>query len=100
MKLTTLGLESLDETQRRLRADRTPFAVATVVRTWEATSAKPGSKADSASDNPRRSRDDQAPAHGERRPRRPEPKSDGQSDSPFGSDGPTPAFLLRPTRVV
>ena len=45
MKLTTLGLESLDETQRRLRADGTPFALATVVRTWDATSAKPGSKA-------------------------------------------------------
>lgn len=45
MKLTTLGLESLDETQRRLRQEGTPYAVATVVRTWEATSAKPGSKA-------------------------------------------------------
>jgi xanthine dehydrogenase accessory factor len=45
MKLTTLGLESLDETQRRLRADRAPYALATVVRTWDATSAKPGSKA-------------------------------------------------------
>jgi xanthine dehydrogenase accessory factor len=45
MKLTTLGLESLDEIQRRLRADRAPYALATVVRTWDATSAKPGSKA-------------------------------------------------------
>jgi xanthine dehydrogenase accessory factor len=45
MKLTTLGLESLDETQRRLRAEGTPYAVATVVRTWDATSAKPGAKA-------------------------------------------------------
>ena len=45
MKLTTLGLESLDETQRRLRHEGTPYAVATVVRTWEATSAKSGSKA-------------------------------------------------------
>jgi xanthine dehydrogenase accessory factor len=45
MKLTTLGLESLDETQRRLRAEGTPYALATVVRTWEATSAKPGAKA-------------------------------------------------------
>jgi xanthine dehydrogenase accessory factor len=45
MKLTTLGLESIDEIQRRLRADRAPYALATVVRTWDATSAKPGSKA-------------------------------------------------------
>jgi xanthine dehydrogenase accessory factor len=45
MKLTTLGLESLEETQRRLRAEGTPYAVATVVRTWEATSAKAGAKA-------------------------------------------------------
>jgi xanthine dehydrogenase accessory factor len=45
MKLTTLGLESLDETRRRLRADGVPHALATVVRSWEATSAKPGAKA-------------------------------------------------------
>jgi xanthine dehydrogenase accessory factor len=45
MKLTTLGLESLDETQRRLRAEGTPYALATVVRTSGATSAKAGSKA-------------------------------------------------------
>ena len=45
MKLTSLGLESLDETQRRLRAEGAPHALATVVRTWEATSAKPGAKA-------------------------------------------------------
>jgi xanthine dehydrogenase accessory factor len=45
MKLTALGLESLDETQRRLRAEAVPFALATVVRTWDATSAKPGAKA-------------------------------------------------------
>jgi xanthine dehydrogenase accessory factor len=45
MKLTTLGHDSLEDTQRRLRAEGAPFALATVVRTWEATSAKPGSKA-------------------------------------------------------
>jgi xanthine dehydrogenase accessory factor len=45
MKLTTLGHDSLDDTQRRLRAEGTPYALATVVRTWAATSAKPGSKA-------------------------------------------------------
>jgi xanthine dehydrogenase accessory factor len=45
MKLTSLGLESLDDLQRQLRADGTPFALATVVRTWDATSAKAGAKA-------------------------------------------------------
>jgi xanthine dehydrogenase accessory factor len=45
MKLTSLGLESLDETQRRLRAEGAPHALATVVRTRDATSAKPGAKA-------------------------------------------------------
>jgi xanthine dehydrogenase accessory factor len=45
MKLTPPLLESLAETQRRLRADGVPHALATVTRTWEATSAKPGAKA-------------------------------------------------------
>lgn len=45
MKLTTLGHDSLEETQRRLRAEGRPYALATVVRSREATSAKPGSKA-------------------------------------------------------
>lgn len=45
MKLTTPGLVSLEQTQQRLRAEGVPYALATVVRTWAATSAKPGSKA-------------------------------------------------------
>lgn len=45
MKLTPPLLESLAETQRRLRAEGVPHALATVTRTWEATSAKPGAKA-------------------------------------------------------
>jgi xanthine dehydrogenase accessory factor len=45
VKPATLAIENLDELQRRLRADGTPFAVATVVRTADATSAKAGSKA-------------------------------------------------------
>jgi len=50
MKLNSLGLETLEDTQRRLRAEGTPHAVATVVRTWEATSAKPGSRAIASAD--------------------------------------------------
>lgn len=45
MKPTTLSTASIEDVQRELRASGTPFAVATVVRTVDATSAKPGSKA-------------------------------------------------------
>lgn len=45
MKLTAMGLESLEDTRRRLREAGTPHALATVTRTWDATSAKPGAKA-------------------------------------------------------
>jgi xanthine dehydrogenase accessory factor len=45
MKLTTLGLENLEDTCRKLRQAGTPYALATVTRTWDATSAKPGCKA-------------------------------------------------------
>lgn len=45
MKLTALGQDSLEATQRRLRAEGTPHALATVVRSWDATSAKAGAKA-------------------------------------------------------
>ena len=39
-----------------------------------------------------------APPRNERRPRQ-EPASEPKSDSPFGNDGPIPAFLLRPSRA-
>jgi superfamily II DNA/RNA helicase len=39
------------------------------------------------------------PERQDRRPRRREVENDDKSDSPFGSEGPIPAFLLRPTRV-
>ncbi len=39
-----------------------------------------------------------APPRNERRPRQ-EPASEAKSDSPFGNDGPIPAFLLRPSRA-
>ena len=42
----------------------------------------------------------EAKPRGERRPRRHEAEPADASGSPFGSDGPIPAFLLRPTRVV
>ena len=45
MKPTTLTTESLDALQRELREKGEPFAVATVVRTMAATSAKAGAKA-------------------------------------------------------
>jgi superfamily II DNA/RNA helicase len=47
-----------------------------------------------------RPRREASPERGERRPRKSEPRPESKSDSPFGSDGPIPAFLLRPTRVV
>ena len=50
MKPTELSTESFDRLQRDLRARAVPFAVATVVRTLDATSAKPGSKAILSSD--------------------------------------------------
>lgn len=45
MKLAPPDMDALDDTCRRLRAEGTPHAVATVVRTAEATSAKAGAKA-------------------------------------------------------
>ncbi len=45
MKPTELSTQSFDRLQRDLRASGTPFALATVVRTLDATSAKPGAKA-------------------------------------------------------
>ncbi len=45
MKPTELSTQSFDHLQRELRAKGTPFALATVVRTVDATSAKPGAKA-------------------------------------------------------
>ena len=45
MKPTTLTTENLDALQREMRDKGEPFAVATVVRTMAATSAKAGSKA-------------------------------------------------------
>jgi xanthine dehydrogenase accessory factor len=45
MKLAPPDMDALDETRRRLRADGTAHAVATVVRTRDATSAKAGAKA-------------------------------------------------------
>ena len=50
MKPTKLSTDALDDLQRELRAAGTPFALATVVRTLDATSAKPGSKAIVTSD--------------------------------------------------
>ncbi len=45
MKPTSLSTETLDDLQRSLRAAGTPYALATVTRTFDATSASPGSKA-------------------------------------------------------
>jgi xanthine dehydrogenase accessory factor len=45
MKMAPPDMDALDETRRRLRADGTPHAIATVVRTRDATSAKAGAKA-------------------------------------------------------
>ncbi|MBD3679628.1 MAG: XdhC family protein [Rhodobacteraceae bacterium] len=45
MKPTTLSTERLDALQTHLREDGVPFALATVVRTQDATSAKAGAKA-------------------------------------------------------
>jgi xanthine dehydrogenase accessory factor len=45
MKMAPPDMDALDETRRRLRAEGTPHAVATVVRTRDATSAKAGAKA-------------------------------------------------------
>lgn len=45
MKLAPPDMDALDDTRRRLRAEGTPHAVATVVRTRDATSAKAGAKA-------------------------------------------------------
>jgi xanthine dehydrogenase accessory factor len=45
MILSVVGHETLDDLQRQLRATGTPYALATVIRTWDATSAKAGAKA-------------------------------------------------------
>lgn len=45
MKMAPPDMDALDDTRRRLRAEGTPHAVATVVRTRDATSAKAGAKA-------------------------------------------------------
>ena len=39
MKPTALSTQNFDRLERSLRGERTPFAVATVVRTLDATSA-------------------------------------------------------------
>ncbi len=45
-------------------------------------------------------RDDTRDERHDRRPKRRETESQDTGGSPFGSDGPIPAFLLRPSRVV
>mgnify|MGYP006273298019 CR=1 FL=1 len=45
MKPAAISLERLDDRAREMRAAGTPHAVATIVRTRDATSAKPGAKA-------------------------------------------------------
>lgn len=53
-------------------------------------------RSDSPAPQPRR---EAQPERQDRRPRRREVEAEEKSDSPFGSEGPIPAFLLRPTRV-
>lgn len=45
MKPTELDIDNFDRLQRSLKAEGTPYALATVVRTVDATSAKPGARA-------------------------------------------------------
>ena len=45
-------------------------------------------------------RDESRGERQDRRPKRPEAEPEDKSGSPFGSEGPIPAFLLRPSRVV
>jgi len=65
------------------------------------TAAEPVAAEEARADSPKSERGGQRRGRGRQRPDAERDESNGEkSDSPFGNDGPIPAFLLRPTRAV